>query len=238
MLGSAAPRRFYQTVAVTVTPEGCGITLDGKQLRSPAQHPFLLPSAALAGAIAAEWAAQGEKVRPHAMPLMQLAATAIDRVAPARDQVVAELAGYAASDLVCYRAAEPPALVARQTQTWDPLIDWVRRRYDVVLQVTSGIVAVPQPQATLLALERVVAGQGDFALAALATLVSVLGSLVIGLAVADGALTPEQAAHAAQLDELFQSERWGEDAEATERRVAQLADLVAARRFLDLLAAA
>lgn len=235
MLGSA-PRRFYKSVAVITGEHGWGVTLDGKSLRSPAKKDLSLPSRALAAAIAAEWNAQGEKVRPQSMPLMQFAATAIDRVGPERARIVADLAGYAGTDLICYRASEPPSLVARESQHWDPLMDWLRRRYDVSLNVTRGIVPVSQPPATLEALARVVEGHDDFALAALATLVSASGSLVIGLAVADRQLTPEQAAHAAQLDELYQAERWGEDKEAVERRVGQLAELVAARRFLDLLA--
>jgi chaperone required for assembly of F1-ATPase len=234
MLGSA-PRRFYKNVAVIQTELGWGVTLDGKVLRSPARNALDLPSRALADAIAGEWDAQTEKIQPHSMPLMQFAATAVDRIGPARASIVADLAGYAGTDLICYRATEPATLVERESQTWEPLLDWLRRRYDVSLSVTSGIVAIPQPQASLDALARAVDGFGDFALAALATLVYAAGSLVIALAVAEGELTAEQAAHAAQLDELYQAERWGEDKEALERRVGQLAELVAARRFLDLL---
>jgi chaperone required for assembly of F1-ATPase len=234
-MSQPALRRFYRNVTLAASPQGYTIELDGKPLRSPAKHALLLPNRALAEAIAAEWTAQGEKIQPSSMPLMQLAATAIDRVAPDRARIVAEIAGYAGTDLVCYRASEPPALVARQAQGWDPLIDWLRRRYDVTLNVTSGIVAIPQPPSTLQALTRVVEGYDDFALAALANLVSVSGSLVIALALADGEIVPDEAAHASQLDELFQAERWGEDAEAIERRVAQIGDLVAGKRFLDLL---
>jgi chaperone required for assembly of F1-ATPase len=235
MLGSAS-RRFYKIVAATKGAGGWNVTLDGKLLRSPAKKDFNLPTQALALGIAAEWDAQPEQIRPNSMPLMQLAATAIDRVGPERARIVADIAGYGATDLVCYRASQPPTLVEREAQAWDPLLDWLRRRYDVSLKATSGIVAVAQPIATMEALTRVVEGHDDFALAGLATMVHAVGSLVIGLAVAEGEITPEQAAHAAQLDELYQAERWGEDKEAVDRRVAQLAELVAARRFLDLLA--
>lgn len=234
----AAPvtlRRFYQEVSVAAIDGGHAIRLDGKDLRSPAKHALLLPTRALADAIAAEWQAQVEKIQPATMPLMQLAATAIDRVMPARKTIIADVAGYAGTDLVCYRAEEPPALVQRQAQSWDPLIDWLRRRYDVSLVVTAGIVAVSQPPATLQTLNRRVAAYPDFALAAFASLVGATGSLVIALALADGEITPEQAAHAAQVDELFQAERWGEDAEAASRRMMQLGDLVAGKRFLDHL---
>lgn len=235
MLGST-PRRFYKTVAAVKGDKGWQVTLDGKTLRSPAKNDLDLPTSALAAAIAAEWDAQSEKILPHSMPLMQFAATAVDRVGPERVRIVADLAGYAATDLICYRAAEPPSLVERENQAWDPLLDWVRRRYDVSLLATSGIVAVEQPAATLQALTRAVEGYDSFRLSALATLVYASGSLVIALAVAEGELTAEQGGHAAQLDELYQAERWGEDKEALDRRIGQLAELVAARRFLDLLA--
>ncbi len=231
----AAPKRFYKVVATAKNESGWNVTLDGKVLRSPAKKDFNLPTAALASAIAAEWDAQTEHVRPLAMPLMQLAATTIDRVTHDRTRIVAELVGYAGTDLICYRASEPPSLVEREAQAWDPLLAWLRRRYDVSLVTTSGIVAVAQPPATMEALSKVIDGHGDFALAALATLIQTAGSVVIGLAVAEGEITPEQGAHAAQLDELYQTERWGEDKEAIERRVAQLAEMVAAHRFLDLL---
>jgi chaperone required for assembly of F1-ATPase len=234
-MASPSLRRFYEDVAVITAGSAFAVTLDGKALRSPAKHDLHLPTRHLAEAIAAEWSLQGEKIHPHTMPLMQLAATAIDRVAPDRARIAAEITGYAGTDLLCYRATEPAALVQRQAQTWDPLLDWLRRRYDVTLRVTSGIVPIDQPPATLQVLGRAVAGQDDFALAVLANLTSSAGSLVIALALADGEITAEQAAHAAQIDELFQAERWGEDAEAVERRIAQLGDLVAGKRFLDLL---
>lgn len=221
---------------MTENGTGWGVTLDGKLLMTPAGHRLVLPGRALAAAIAAEWDAQAEFVRPRTMPMMQFAATGIDRVGSGRVRVVAELAGYGATDLVCYRATEPPVLVARERQCWDPLIDWMHRRYEVALAVTTGVMALPQPPAALETLSRVIDGHDDLTLAALATLVCASGSLVIGLAALERELTPEQAAHAAQLDELFQAERWGEDPESIARRVTQLQELVSARHFLDLLA--
>jgi chaperone required for assembly of F1-ATPase len=232
---NAAPKRFYKTVAAIESIDGWNVTLDGKVLRSPAKKDFNLPTKGLALAVAAEWDAQTEHVRPLAMPLMQLASTAIDRVGADRARIVTELVGYAGTDLICYRASEPPSLVEREAQAWDPLLAWLGRRYDVSLATTNGIVAVAQAPATMEALTKVIGGHNDFALAALATLIQTAGSVVIGLAVAEGEITAEQGAHAAQLDELYQTERWGEDKEAVERRVAQIAEMVAARRFLDLL---
>ncbi|HVY99999.1 MAG TPA: ATP12 family protein [Dongiaceae bacterium] len=232
-----ASKRFYKEAAAVAVPGGWGIALDGKSVRTPARNPLVLESRALAEAIAAEWNAQEAKVRPDTMPLMQLASTAIDRVAPERARIVAETAAYAGTDLVCYRAEAPDELVRRQAEAWDPLIGWLRERFDVALATASGVIAVPQSEAGLAALARVVEAQDDLRLTALSVATGAAGSLVIGLALLEGRLNPEQAAAAAQLDELYQAERWGIDREAETRRAGQAADLAYARRFLDLLAA-
>jgi len=229
-------RRFYREAAAVADGDVWRIALDGKVVKTPARNPFTLPNQALAEAIAAEWAAQDTKVKPDTMPLMQLASTAIDRVAPDRERIIAETAGYAATDLVCYRAEGPDELVARQAAHWDPLLDWLRTRYDVSLKTATGVMAIPQSDRALTALTRAVAAQDDLRLTALAVMTGAAGSLAIGLAVLEGRLSPEAAAEAAQLDELYQAERWGIDPEAEKRRLAQKADLVAARCFLDLLA--
>jgi chaperone required for assembly of F1-ATPase len=229
-------RRFYREAAAMRDGDVWRIALDGKVVKTPARNPLSLPTRALAEAIADEWAAQDTKVKPDTMPLMQLASTALDRVAPDRDRIIAETAGYAATDLVCYRAEGPAELVARQAALWDPLIDWLRERFDVSLQVAVGVMAIPQSDLALAALTRVVAAQDDLRLTALGVMTGSAGSLVIALAVLEGRISPESAADAAQLDELYQAERWGIDPEAEKRRAAQRADLIAARRFLDLLA--
>jgi chaperone required for assembly of F1-ATPase len=231
-------RRFYQEATALADGDVWRIALDGKVVKTPARNPLSLPTRALAEAIAAEWNAQEAKVKPDSMPLMQLASTAIDRVAPDRGRIVAETAGYAATDLVCYRAEGPAELVARQAAAWDPLLDWLRERYDVSLQQGAGVMAIPQSDQALAALSRVVAAQDDLRLTALGVVTGAAGSLAIGLAVLEGRIGPEAAAEAAQLDELYQAERWGSDPEAERRRAAQKADLIAARRFLDLLVSA
>jgi chaperone required for assembly of F1-ATPase len=230
----SAPRRFYKSVTVQEGEGGWRVLLDGKLLRSPAKLDFALPTRALAEAIAAEWDAQADKVDPHSMPMMQLAATALDRIAADPERVIAETAGYGGSDLVCYRAEAPVELARRQSELWQPLVAWVAQRYDVALNITTGIVAVAQPPHALGSFRRVLEASDLFALAALATLTAAAGSLVIALAVAEGRLTDEQAAEAALLDELFQAGRWGSDPEAEARRAAVRRDLADGARFLRL----
>ncbi len=230
----SAPRRFSKSVTVEPGEAGWHVHLDGKALRSPAKRDFALPTRALAEAIAAEWDAQGERIAPQSMPLMQLASTAVDRVATDRERVVAETAGYAGSDLVCYRAAAPEDLARRQAEAWQPLVNWVAERYDVALAVTTGIVAVKQPDHACASFRRVLEAADDFALTALAALTGAAGSLVIALALAEGRLTPEAAADAALLDELYQAEKWGSDPEAEQRRAAIRRDLADCCAFLRL----
>src|SRR5262245_27075218 len=145
----SAPRRFYKSAGIAPVEGGWGILLDGKPLRSPAKRPFVLPTEALAAAIAEEWQAQGEKISPSSMPLMQFAATALDRLADNRSGLIEEIAGYGRSDLICYRADEPSSLVRRQEERWQPLIAWAAERYDITLNITAGIVVVEQPSHTL-----------------------------------------------------------------------------------------
>jgi chaperone required for assembly of F1-ATPase len=234
-------RRFKMAAAVPAAGRfegiaaGFAVALDDQPMRTPAKAPLVLPTQALAAAIAAEWAEQDDTIKPHTMPMMTLASTGLDRVAPQRDGVVEEIAGYGGTDLVCYRAEAPPDLAARQHLVWQPLVDWAALIYDAPLNVTTGIVPLGQPGHALRALKAAVAGFDDLGLAALATATGAAGSLVIALALAAGRLDGVQAFEAAQLDETYQIEKWGEDAEAADRRRAIRADLAAAERFWALL---
>jgi chaperone required for assembly of F1-ATPase len=229
-------KRFYRTVSVVSDGDGFGVALDGKLIKSPAKAVMTLPSRALAEAVAAEWEAQGEAVKPDSMPLMQLSATAIDRVAPNRDAVIATIAAYGGTDLLCYRADGPAALAERQQAAWQPLLDWAMTAHDAPLLVTAGITHLAQPTPSLAALRAAVAAQDDWRLTALHQATALTGSLVLGLALLAGRIDADTAFELAELDASFQIERWGEDAEAAARRTALRAELHAARRLAALTA--
>ena len=235
MIGSGPMKRVYKEARAEPSGDGFTITLDGRAIRTPGRAPVVLPVLALAEAVAGEWAAQEDEVRPLAMPLMGLACTAIDIVVPRRAAVVAEIADYGATDLLCYRAEHPPTLVERQAALWQPLLDWAATQFGAPLTTTASALAVAQPEDSLAALDRAVEAHDDLALAALAAAVKAAGSLVIGLALSHGRLDPEGAFEAAELHESAQIEAWGEDPEATRRRAAVLNDLRAAATFLKLL---
>jgi chaperone required for assembly of F1-ATPase len=230
-------RRFYRKAEPVQRAGGHGITLDGKPIKTPGKRDLVVPNEALAAAIAEEWNAQEGEVRAVTMPLTRLATTTVDRVATQRDAIIRQTASYAETDLVCYRAAHPPALAARQQAVWQPLIDWAVLRYDAPLVITSGVIPKSQPAASLRALAAAVAEQDDFALTALHVATAACGSLIVALALLDGQLDARQAFAASQLDESFQIEAWGEDTEQAERRRALAADIRAAALFISLLRA-
>jgi chaperone required for assembly of F1-ATPase len=229
-------KRFWMQAAAVAESGGWSIALDGKPLRTPGRKPLVVPSERLAQAIAQEWNDAGETVDPRAMPLTGLANAAIDRVEPNPEAFAAGLAKYGESDLACYRAETPRKLVARQEESWDALLAWARRRFDVDFRTTCGIVHVPQPDATVSRLANAVASLDPFRLAALSPLVTISGSLLAALAVVEAQLTPEQAWAAVTIDEQWQREQWGEDAEAAAALEMRRRDFFAAARFLELLA--
>ncbi len=229
-------KRVYRQVRVAQAGGGgWSILLDARALQTPAKVPLTLPCRALAEAIAGEWDAQSETIVPASMPLMRLAATAIDRVGWQREPVIDEIVGYAGTDLVCYRAERPAELVTRQRALWQPLVDWARLRFDAPLRVVTGIVPRPQPPAAVAALRSAVGALDLLWLTALQSATTACGSVVIGLALVERRLDVEGAWRASQLDETFQMEKWGEDAEAAARRRELRDDLDATGRFMELL---
>jgi len=230
-------KKFHKAVAVEPREGGFAVLLDGKPIRTPAGKPLVAPTAALAERVAAEWRGQGERVRPDSMPLTQLLNTALDRLGHGRlrDEAVAEIAGYAATDLVCFRAPGPPALAERQRAAWHPLLDWLAERHGAVLAVTESLAAPAQAPEALARVAAGVAAQDALRLAALQLATGALGSVVIALALAEGRLDAESAFRAAHLDDLHQMETWGEDAEAMARLEHIRADVAVAAEFLRLL---
>jgi chaperone required for assembly of F1-ATPase len=224
-------KRFYKEVSVG---EENNILLDGKAVKTPRGSTLALPSQPLAEAIAQEWQAQGDEIVPGDMPLTKLANTAIDGVAAQDEAVVAEIVAYARHDHLCYRTDAPPELVRRQSEAWDPLIDWAAQRYGAPLLVAKGITSIAQPEGSIAALHKAVKEFDPFSLAALHVAASICGSLVLALALADRRLTAGEAFAHSQIDERFQAETWGSDSEAVARAKHLAAELAAAAHFMDL----
>ncbi|MDO8972484.1 ATP12 family chaperone protein [Reyranella sp.] len=230
-------KRFYKDTGVDEGEGGFRVLLDGKPMRTPAKAILVVPTRALAEAIAAEWAAVPERVEINAahLPLTRLAATGIDRVMSRRADVIADTAKYAGSDLLCYRATAPDSLVKLQLELWQPLLEWAAERHGAGLLTADGIGFVDQPEEAKARLQEAVSAHGDLALSGLYNLTHTTGSVVIALAVSEGRLDAAAAFAAAQMDELYQVDRWGDDPIAEKQRQGVRRDIEACARFLSLL---
>lgn len=225
------PKRFYKSVAVT---DQLGIALDGRSVKTPLKAALVLPNRALADAVAAEWDAQVDVINPHAMPLTKLANTAIDRAIPERPKIAAEILEFAGSDMVCYRAEAPERLVLRQTTHWDPIIAWAKSDLNVNFATVSTITHKRQLPAALQAMEAHIASLGPFSFVAVHNLTTLTGSALLAAMVASGKIPLEAAWLAANVDEDWQIETWGADAEATARRAGRFNEFSACVRFVNL----
>lgn len=229
-----APKRFWTSANVDAVEGGFAVRLDGRGVKTPAKTPLVVPTHAMAQAIAAEWDAQQGLVRPETMPMTRMANSALDKVGPLHAQVVDEVSGFGGSDLLCYRAHGPEALVQRQAAAWDPLLEWSATALSAPLRQTAGVIHVAQDRSSLARLRARVASQDAFRLVALHDLVAITGSLVLGLAVAEGRLDVAEAWGLARVDEDWQAEQWGIDDEAAEHAALRRAALVDAARFYGL----
>lgn len=235
-MSAAAIKRFWGavTVAAREADAAWAVLLDDRPLRTPGQRPMHLPTAAFAEAVADEWRAVGDTVQPLAMPLTRLANSAIDAVRGREAEIAADIAGYAAADLLCYRAAGPAGLVARQAAAWDAILAGLAQRHGLAFAVTTGIGHVAQPAAMLERVRAMLGAQTAFRLAALHIMTTLTGSAALALSVADGVATAEEAWAAAHVDEDFQAGQWGSDAAAMARRAARWRDFASAARVLAL----
>ncbi|EBA18329.1 hypothetical protein RSK20926_11439 [Roseobacter sp. SK209-2-6] len=226
-------KRFWKEVSVVEEGDGFAITLDGRKVKTPAKAALVVPSRAMAEAIAAEWDAQEEGINPETMPCTKSANAAIDKVANQHEEVANMLADYGDSDLLCYRAEAPQELVMRQNETWDPILDWAENALNARLEPRSGLMHQPQKPEALAKLRASVHAMTPFQLAAFHDLVSMSGSLVLGFAAAKDCRSPEEIWRISRLDEAWQEEQWGVDEEATEVAAIKEQAFLHAKRFFD-----
>lgn len=213
-------KRFYKEVSTAPVEGGFGVLLDGRPVQTPARNVLALPTEKLASAIAAEWQDQGEDVIATAMPLLRLANSVIDGVAVNRGGVIDAILRFGENDLLCYRAHQPLDLAARQREGWNPLLDWIRGQHGAPMAVAEGLTHVDQTPEALAALRRALEKFDAFALGGLHVVASITGSTVLALAVADGFISGAHAFELSRIDENYQAEKWGQDAEAAKRAAA------------------
>lgn len=230
-----AAKRFWTLTGISAVKDGYGVRLDGRPIRTPAKVPLILPTRALAEAIAREWDAQEDVIDPNSMPLTRAANSAIDKVTPQYDSVAGIVSAYGDSDLLCYRAEAPEALQQRQAAAWDPLLRWANDTYDAPLTVTGGVMHVGQAKDSLARLDAAVRAFSPWELTALHDLVALSGSLVIGLAAAAGAVPAPELWEHSRIDEDWQQEQWGVDEEAAEQAQLRQQGFLQAMHFLELV---
>ncbi|MFN7003301.1 MAG: ATP12 family chaperone protein [Roseinatronobacter sp.] len=224
-------KRFWKEADVTQVEGGYTVTLDGRSMKTPAKSALIVPTAALAELIAAEWRSQADVIDPESMPVTRAANSAIDKVRGQKTEVTEIIAAYGDSDLVCYRAESPDTLIAREAEAWDPLVDWCTHRYVVRPVIRTGVIHGPQPQALLSSLQADVERLSSFELTAFHDLVAMSGSLIIGLAVLDRFASAEALWDASRVDEDWQIEQWGSDEEAEKLTAGRKAAFLQAARF-------
>lgn len=228
-------KRFYKTVDVAPVTGGFAVLLDGRGVQTPARNPLILPTEELARAIAAEWRGQGDAVIATTMPLLRLSNTVIDGVAANRAAVIEAILRFGDNDLICYRAHQPPDLVARQREAWDPMLDWARQRLGAHMRATDGLIHIDQSLDAIAALREGLGSHDAFTLGALHVIASITGSVVLALAVAEGRLTGAAAFELSRIDEAYQAEKWGTDAEAVKRTTNLAHELDKAVELIDTL---
>lgn len=230
----APVKRFYKLAEVREEADGRhALALDGRRARTPGRNALAANNRAVMEAVAREWARQGEALDPADMPLTRLVNSALDGVAEAMDETRAEIVRFAGSDLLCYRAESPEALAERQRAAFDPVLDWAEKLLGARFVLAAGLIHVAQPPETIAAFREAIEGYDDpAALAALSVITTLTGSAVLALAVARGRLTAAEAWRIAHVDEDFQIEKWGEDAEAAARRAARWREMEAAASVL------
>lgn len=224
-------KRFWSEVSAEQVDGGWRVTLDGRQVRTPQKAALVVPTEALATMIADEWFAQEDEVRPDTMPATRMANSAIDKVAPQRAGVVEVVCAYGETDLLCYRAESPASLVAQQAEAWDEVLDWAADTLGARLRVTTGVVPVAQDAEAIARLRGELDALDPFALAAMHDLVSLTGSLVLGLAVGRGVVGAEQAWAKGRVDEEWQISQWGRDEEADDLAARKRGDFMLAESF-------
>jgi chaperone required for assembly of F1-ATPase len=228
-------KRFYKTATAGEVEGAPAILLDGRPVRTPGRRLLAMPNPALAAAVAAEWAGQGDTIRPEVMPLTRLANTVVDQLPAKRDDAVTEVMGYGAADLLCYRQASPADLAERQARLWQPWLDWAAEALAARLVTTVTLEPIPQPEASISTLTAAAAGLDDWQLVGLHAATRLTSSLILGFAMAEGALTAAPAFEAALVEELYEIERWGLEEEQARRHAVLKAELEATETYFETL---
>jgi chaperone required for assembly of F1-ATPase len=197
--------------------------------------PVVVPVEALARDMAAEWAAQGEHINAETMPMVRLVNSAIESGTAQLPVFRAEVANYAANDLLLYRAESPQALVAEEEALWDAALVKLARHFGVAFQPTIGITHQPQPAPTLARLAEAIENEPLLPLTALVSITALTGSGLLAIGLRQALFTPDEVWTAAQVDEDYNMRLWGAVDDAVLRRDKRRKEFDAAVLVLELI---
>ena len=234
-MSSSSAKRFWKVTSVIADERGYAISLDEREVKTPMGLPFIVKTETLASVIRKEWDDQVEHIDPNSMPIYKFAVTSLDRVSTQRSAVVDELSAYGANDLLCYREDRDPKLAEYQDQVWQPFLDWAAEMFSVNFVVFKGIMPGDQDQESISKLRDAVDRFDDYQLSGLHTLVTVSGSLVLGLAAAYNQAPLDDIIKASFLDDLWQQDKWGYDEEVAVRLKNHRKLIEDAHHYLQLL---
>jgi len=227
-------KRFYKNAAVQELDDGFTVVLDGRAVKTPAKQSLVIATEKLAEAVASEWRAQEDEIRHTSMPMMRYVCTTLDRVSPMRADVIKETAKYSETDLLCYRATQPPELAQRQNEAWQPLLNWAVDQYGATLRTTTKLTPIAQDGASLKRLHAALGAENDLTLTGLHIATAASGSVIVALAMLERKIDAEQAWTISHIDELWQLERWGDDEELSEHLEGLRQEISAVGKFLAL----
>lgn len=228
------PKRFYKEVSLQPGEGGWSVLLDGRPVKTPAKRALQVPSETLAQALAAEWSAQETVIDPFTMPITRILHVALDRIEGVREGAAEEVAKFGRTDLLSHRADES-GLAARQSELWDPYLEWARTALDAPLNAAATVLALEQPESSIEALKARALAQDDLRLTALVSATPILGSAILAFALLEGEADAEAVWTAARVDDDYQTERWGEDSEAALAAANHKRDLIACETVMRAL---
>ena len=226
-------KKFWNEAHAVATEDGFRVELDGRPVKTPAKTTLIVPSRAMGDAIAAEWDAQEDEIKPETMPFTRSANAALDKVTIQFTEVADMIAEYGDSDLLCYRADSPSELAERQAAAWDPLLDWADATFNARLTPRTGVIHAPQDPRALHNLRQIVHSFDTFELTALHDLVGLTGSLILGLAATQRYESPQEIWERSRVDERWQEQQWGVDDEASATENKKFAEFLHATKFFE-----
>ncbi|MBY0293393.1 MAG: hypothetical protein K2W92_08935 [Alphaproteobacteria bacterium] len=203
-------------------------------LKTPAGNPFEVPTLALAKAIEEEWEKNPAPDYTQ-KPMTALVATALDRVAEARESYVTYAIQAVAKDVVLFWAPKPDTLVKLQREKWAAVIEKVNQSLDLTLTPTLDLTLHPLSAEEEQKVKIFLYSLTTFKLAAFVHLLTLTSSFSLSFLLYQSQLSPSDAWELAHLHEYDQRRVWGHDPETLAREESSCKEFLQTFHFLQLV---